>query len=94
MITFLTNLKKKLLHLNKTKYSDLRHQQVEARQALEKIQHELNLFPENHLLRHPEKEARVHYIHIGTSVIDIIKQQCKADWINYGDECTRYFFAK
>ncbi|KAJ8429087.1 hypothetical protein Cgig2_006828 [Carnegiea gigantea] len=25
---------------------------------------------------------------------DIIKQQCKAKWISYGDECTKYFFAK
>ncbi|KAJ8419417.1 hypothetical protein Cgig2_003643 [Carnegiea gigantea] len=94
MINFLTNLKKKLLHLKKAKYSDLRHQQVEPRQALEKIQHELNLFPKNHLLRHQEKEAQIHYIQIGTSVIDIIKQQCKANWINHGDECIRYFFAK
>ncbi|KAJ8427844.1 hypothetical protein Cgig2_017892 [Carnegiea gigantea] len=27
-------------------------------------------------------------------VIDIIKQQSKAEWIGYGDDSTRYFFAK
>jgi len=25
---------------------------------------------------------------------DTIRQQCKAKWITYGDECTKYFFAK
>jgi len=38
--------------------------------------------------------ARAHYIHIMSSVIDIIRQQRKAAWISYGDDCTRYFFAK
>ena len=27
-------------------------------------------------------------------MIDIIKQQSKAEWIGYGDDSTRYFFAK
>ena len=26
-------------------------------------------------------------------MIDIIKQQSKAEWISSGDECTKYFFA-
>jgi len=26
--------------------------------------------------------------------LDLIRQQSKADWIGYGDECTKYFFAK
>ncbi|KAJ8450515.1 hypothetical protein Cgig2_002200 [Carnegiea gigantea] len=41
-----------------------------------------------------EKAMREHYIKLLTSVIDIIRQQCKAKWITYGDDCTRYFFAR
>ena len=38
--------------------------------------------------------TRAHYLHILSSVIDITKQRSKAEWIGYGDESTRYFFAK
>jgi len=38
-------------------------------------------------------EARDHYIRILSSSIDLIKQQSKAEWIGYGDDCTRLFFA-
>ena len=41
-----------------------------------------------------KKKARDNYIKILSSVIDILRQQCKAEWISYGDECTKYFFAK
>ncbi|KAJ8419396.1 LOW QUALITY PROTEIN: hypothetical protein Cgig2_011886 [Carnegiea gigantea] len=67
---------------------------VKARIALEKVQKELHTQPDNALLKHQEMEVRNHYINIGTSVIDIIKQQSKVDWISYGDDCTRYFFVK
>jgi len=35
-----------------------------------------------------------HYIKLLTSVIDIIRQQCKVEWITYGDDSIRYFFAR
>ena len=38
--------------------------------------------------------ARAYYTHILSLMIDIIRQQSKAEWISYGDDCTRYFFAK
>ena len=27
-------------------------------------------------------------------MLTLIRQQCKVDWLNYGDDCTKYFFAK
>ncbi|KAJ8422553.1 hypothetical protein Cgig2_033476 [Carnegiea gigantea] len=38
--------------------------------------------------------TRAHYLQILSSVIDIIKQQSKAEWIGYGDDSTRYFLVK
>jgi len=38
--------------------------------------------------------TRTHYLHNLSSVIGIIRQQSKTEWIGYGDDCTRYFFAK
>ncbi|KAJ8420904.1 hypothetical protein Cgig2_013561 [Carnegiea gigantea] len=35
-----------------------------------------------------------HYIEILLSSADLIKQQCKIDWLTQGDEYTRFFFAK
>ena len=29
-----------------------------------------------------------------TSILTLRKQQCKLDWIKYGDDCTKFFFAK
>jgi len=34
-----------------------------------------------------------HYISITSSVMDIIRQQSKAEWINFRDASTKYFFA-
>ena len=50
--------------------------------------------PSNKEWKHKESLARAYYIHILSLVIDIIKQQSKVEWIGYGDECTKYFFAK
>ncbi|KAJ8430483.1 hypothetical protein Cgig2_021729 [Carnegiea gigantea] len=46
------------------------------------------------MLQQKERVLRDNYIRILSSVIDILRQQCKAEWIIYGDDCTRYFFAK
>jgi len=50
--------------------------------------------PTNMELQRKEQDQRSHYIAIGTSVIDILRQQSKAKWISYGDGCSRFFFAK
>ncbi|KAJ8446027.1 LOW QUALITY PROTEIN: hypothetical protein Cgig2_012371 [Carnegiea gigantea] len=80
--------------LNKDKYHDLRGQQVKARAALEQVQQEFSSQPYNDELKQKEKEMRSHYISITSSVMDIIRQQSKAEWINFEDASTKYFFAK
>ncbi|KAJ8427473.1 hypothetical protein Cgig2_021883 [Carnegiea gigantea] len=80
---FLTDTKSALQKLNKKRFADLRAQLCKARANLEGVQ-----------LQQKEEMARAHYIHIMSSVIDIIRRQSKAEWVSYGDDCTRYFFAK
>jgi len=41
-----------------------------------------------------EEVCREPYIKVLSLTLSLIKQQCKAEWIKFGDECTRYFFAK
>ncbi|KAJ8421820.1 hypothetical protein Cgig2_000989 [Carnegiea gigantea] len=48
----------------------------------------------NQVLKHQEEECRNHYIKVLSSMLSLIKQQSKPDWIKYGDECTRYFFTR
>ncbi|KAJ8423588.1 hypothetical protein Cgig2_009242 [Carnegiea gigantea] len=83
-----------LQKLNKDRYADLKTQLSMARADLEKAQMMLSNSPGDIELLHHVEISRAHYIQILSSVIDIIKQQSKADWIGYGDESTRYFFAK
>lgn len=61
---------------------------------MERNQNLLLADPTNSEFQQNEKSSRDNYIRILSSVIDILKQQCKADWMTYGDDCTRYFFAK
>ncbi|KAJ8420784.1 hypothetical protein Cgig2_030492 [Carnegiea gigantea] len=39
-------------------------------------------------------EARDRYITILSSSMALLRQQCKLDWLKYGDDCTRFFFAR
>ncbi|KAJ8421822.1 hypothetical protein Cgig2_000991 [Carnegiea gigantea] len=48
----------------------------------------------NQVLKNQEEECRNHYIKVLSSMLSLIKQQSKPDWIKYGDECTRYFFTR
>ncbi|KAJ8419728.1 LOW QUALITY PROTEIN: hypothetical protein Cgig2_019166 [Carnegiea gigantea] len=50
--------------------------------------------PGDQLIAKQEQEARERYISIMSSSMELIKQQCKIDWIKYGDDSTRLFFAK
>ncbi|KAJ8420991.1 hypothetical protein Cgig2_010630 [Carnegiea gigantea] len=50
--------------------------------------------PTNSKFQQNDRFLRDNYTRILSSVIDILRQQCKAEWISYGDDCTRYFFAK
>jgi len=91
---YLHRTRKELQKLNKHQYADLKSQLSKARNDLEKIQAHLFEDPMNKQLAQRENTQRNHYTLILSSVIDILRQQCKAEWLAYGDECTRYFFAK
>ena len=67
---------------------------MKAREVLEQVQQEFSSQSNNADLKQKEKEVRDQYISITSSVMDIIRQQSKAEWINFGDAITKYFFAK
>jgi len=41
-----------------------------------------------------ENLVKQNYVMITQSALSLIKQQSKAEWVRYGDECSRYFMAK
>ncbi|KAJ8420587.1 hypothetical protein Cgig2_032285 [Carnegiea gigantea] len=65
-----------------------------ARGELTKIQQLLQEDPLNSRTIQAGKEARSRYITILSSSMALMKQQCKIEWISYGDDNTRTFFAK
>jgi len=80
--------------LNKEHFSSLKDQQLRARRNLELLQQECQDHLGDILISTQEKEARDRYILILSSSMDLIKQQCKLEWIKYRDDSTRLFFAK
>ncbi|KAJ8423094.1 hypothetical protein Cgig2_023476 [Carnegiea gigantea] len=92
--SFMRRAQQALSKLNKDKYHDLRAQLELAGATLEQTQQELMAKPTCVDLLQKEKDQRQHYITIGTSVTDILRQQSKATEISYGDGCNRFFFAK
>ncbi|KAJ8425385.1 hypothetical protein Cgig2_018474 [Carnegiea gigantea] len=89
-----TSVQRDLQTLNRGKYKDLREQQRTTRAALEHFQQALANDPTNDSLLQQEREAQRHYISIISSTLDITRQQCKVDWIKYGDAGTQFFYAK
>ncbi|KAJ8431666.1 hypothetical protein Cgig2_008598 [Carnegiea gigantea] len=41
-----------------------------------------------------QKERRIKYLEILKSSLSLIKQQCKQQWLNYGDQGSRFFITK
>ena len=70
---FLQRLQPALWKLNRDHYSNLREQQLIARQRLTDAQHALSCAPDDATLRLLEMEARNHYIRILSRSIDLIK---------------------
>jgi len=50
--------------------------------------------PFNSDLQAHEQKHREAYVTVLTSILSLIKKQYKIEWINQGDDYTRYFFAK
>ncbi|KAJ8423153.1 LOW QUALITY PROTEIN: hypothetical protein Cgig2_011558 [Carnegiea gigantea] len=80
--------------LHKDNYADLRALQELARGELARIQHHLQEDPMNSMTIQAEEEARSRYINILSSSMTLMKQQCKMEWISYGDDNSRTFFAR
>ncbi|KAJ8423499.1 hypothetical protein Cgig2_023083 [Carnegiea gigantea] len=86
---FLCSSRHSLKQLNRSTYADIYEQQAQTRAALVQIQSQLQEDPHNVELLHKENTSRQYYITINQSTISLIRQQSKAEWIGYGDECSR-----
>ena len=90
----LCNLRSPLKQLNRHKFADIYTQQTIAREELSLIQTMLLQDPLNTELQEKEIRSRENYVRINNSAITLMKQQCKAEWIGFGDEYSRLFMAK
>ncbi|KAJ8424252.1 LOW QUALITY PROTEIN: hypothetical protein Cgig2_007178 [Carnegiea gigantea] len=94
LYAFLARLRPLLKRLNKRHFSNFTQQQANARDTLSSIQQLLQAKSDDTDLQAKEKEQRERYIAILTSIISLLQQQSKMEWIQYGDEGSRLFFAK
>ena len=90
----LKGLRGPLRKLSRDKYADIHEQQRLARMQLVRIQCELHGKPRDAELMAQEKKARERYLVILKSSLSLLKQQSKQQWINQGDQPSRFFFAK
>ena len=91
---YLDKMRPKLSKLHKQNYADLQAQQEKARDHLCTLQLQMHQDPQNRDLKTEEKLAKEHYVAILSSSMALIKQQCKIEWLKYGDDCTKLFMAK
>ncbi|KAJ8425192.1 hypothetical protein Cgig2_004314 [Carnegiea gigantea] len=82
----LSNLRGPLRKLNRDSFTN--------RMQLERVQSELHGNPRDEALIAQEKEVRIRYLEVLKSSMTLLKQQSKQQWINYGDQASRLFFAK
>ncbi|KAJ8420414.1 LOW QUALITY PROTEIN: hypothetical protein Cgig2_018065 [Carnegiea gigantea] len=85
----LITLRQPLRQLNRSKFADIYKQQTAARNKL--------LYKLICNRTSPTKNLSIKrdlYISINHSVMLLVKQQSKAEWISFGDECTRVFMVK
>ncbi|KAJ8426160.1 hypothetical protein Cgig2_032642 [Carnegiea gigantea] len=88
------NLRSPLKHLNISKYRDIYGQLALSRAQLEATQNQLHQNPLNQHLQAQEREDRPKYPGILDSSIKLLRQQSKLEWLNQGDQCSKFFFAK
>jgi len=91
---YFSHLRRQLSQLNRDHFKELKIQQEIARNTLLRLQHDLQCSPDSDTLKHLEKETRNNYISVLSSSLVLLKQQSKIDWIKYGDDSIRFFFAK
>lgn len=90
----LDQIRPHLLSLNRSSFKDLREQQELDRRNLQQVQIELQAHPRDMEVQNREREMRARSNSILTSSISLLQQQCKQEWIKYGDTCSRLFFTK
>ncbi|KAJ8422905.1 hypothetical protein Cgig2_028767 [Carnegiea gigantea] len=89
LYTLLRNLRGPLSKkLHKDIFTGIHEQQRITRRALEIDD------PLNPALQIKGKKQREQYTKVLSSSLSLIKQQCKFQWLNQGDHCTKWFFAK
>ncbi|KAJ8423582.1 LOW QUALITY PROTEIN: hypothetical protein Cgig2_002911 [Carnegiea gigantea] len=88
---YLNMVRTPLRRLNKEHFSDLKDQQLRARKNPKLLQQECQQHPGDNFRTQQEKGARDKYISIISSSMEL---QCKLEWIKYGDDTTRLFYAK
>ena len=54
----------------------------------------LHQAPNDPVLVRQEQHAKEHYTKILSSSLALIRQQCKLDWLKFGDDSTRFFYAQ
>jgi len=94
LIQILKRLQKPLQQLNGNRFKDIHNQLALSRTQLEQIQNQLQYDPRNRQLQEKEKVIRESYVDILDSSTKLMRQQSKLEWINVGDHCTKFFFAK
>ena len=94
LIQILKRLQMPLQQLNGNRFKDIHNQLALSRTQLEQIQNQLQYDPGNRQLQEKEKVIRESYVDILDSSTKLMRQQSKLEWINVGDHCTKFFFAK
>ncbi|XP_009629900.1 uncharacterized protein LOC107767911 [Nicotiana tabacum] len=89
----LKQLKKSLQELNRQHFRNILTEANEDREALEKIQKELQLKPGEARLQAQEKENYQKFRRSSYLAEIFLLQRSKGKWIKLGDDNTRYFFS-
>ncbi|KAJ8426265.1 hypothetical protein Cgig2_008711 [Carnegiea gigantea] len=94
LISFMDCIRPLLRRLSRNKYRDLWAQQTQVRQHLTDVQEALALSPQNQTLLAKAQDLRTKYLDITASILSLMRQQTKMEWIGYGDSGSRLFFAR
>lgn len=84
-------LKKELKKLNKVHYSNISNRVLDAKFALDEVQSSLQRGVSEELMRN-ESSLAEEYIRLRRDEESFYRQKSRANWLNLGDQNTRFFF--